>query len=62
MSGFAGFFQERNYGLFVFDDSQAAFRTFDEARESGQWKECGLQVNVFAIPSEKTVLLPMGSH
>ncbi len=55
MGAFRDFFVERDYRLVVFDEKMDRFQPFDEQRESGIWQECGLQVNVFAIPRERAV-------
>lgn len=52
----AEFLMNRDYRLLVFEHSHNTFRRFDEVQESRQWRESGLQVNLFAIPRESAFL------
>jgi FkbM family methyltransferase len=53
--GIAPFFLERGYRLLVFDDVANRFFPFDAALQAKKWSLSRLQVNVFAVPSEREV-------
>ena len=55
------FFHERDYGLLVFDEVGNRFFSFEASREAEKWEHSGLQVNVFAVPNERTARLPFSS-
>ncbi len=48
------FFARQSYQLFVYDEKEDIFLSFDEQREAANYETSSLQVNVFAIPAEQT--------
>ena len=58
----AAFFIARNYKLFVFENEKDVFVPFVEEQAVTAWKTSELQVNVFAIGSERQVPTSVGQR